>query len=150
MYIRCSIPYEYLTPEELLSVDCKAPVVQYPRMANIWKLGVLLFELAYGVPPFGIQELLNIALGKADPVVKRPEALGKSAEFHRFLEALLRRRPEDRLGFGSFFEEIRGTSWLRDMNWEAYRRSNVPLRKYFKNLRLSQNYVESSSIEYLY
>lgn len=151
MYIRCSVPYEYLTPEELLEeVEPGKSSVQLPRMANVWKLGVLAYELAYGVPPFCIQELVYLTLNDVDPVMRYPFLDNKSPEFHSFLESILRKRPSTRLGANNFFEEFRATKWLKDINWEAYRRSNVTSRKYFKALRLEDNFAESSSIEYIY
>jgi hypothetical protein len=45
MYIKCAVPYEYLTPEELVAVQQgkDTTVVEFPKMSNIWKLGILAY-----------------------------------------------------------------------------------------------------------
>ncbi len=44
MYIKCAVPYEYLTPEELVAIQQgKDTVVEFPKMSNIWKLGILAY-----------------------------------------------------------------------------------------------------------
>lgn len=46
--------------------------IKYPKMANIWKLGITIFELAYGVPPFPMVEILSAVLSNREFKLRFP------------------------------------------------------------------------------
>jgi serine/threonine protein kinase len=59
----------------------------------MWKIGVLAYELAYGVPPFSIQELVYITLQDEEPTLRHPRVNAKSADFRDFLRSIFRKDP---------------------------------------------------------
>lgn len=41
-------------------------------MVNVWRLGVTLYELAYGVPPFPFVEIVSAVTNKREFTLKFP------------------------------------------------------------------------------
>lgn len=118
-------------------------------MINIWQVGVLAYEIAYGVPPFAGKEIIHTVFYEKEFNLRFPKYGAKSGEFRSFLGDILKKQPEDRLGWKDF-SEIRNCRWLREVNWEAYRRSHVTVRKYFKNIQLEDNFAGEGNVEYIF
>eukprot|EP01047_Picozoa_sp_COSAG01_P016890 COSAG01_NODE_879_length_12944_cov_9.811021_5_plen_104_part_00 len=87
-YTVCGLP-DYLPPEAIQGRG-------YNRMADIWMLGVLVFEMVMGKPPFNGQDPLDnmrLILTNSSNV----EALPGAAQ--DLVTKLLAPAPQDRLGF---------------------------------------------------
>lgn len=63
----------------------------YTHTADLWSLGVILFELSTGSPPFTASNLLNLVDHIVNDPIKYPETL--SSEFKGFLKGLLNKNP---------------------------------------------------------
>jgi serine/threonine protein kinase len=92
MYILCNPPYEYLSPEEILNINNGMPLTS-AKMTNMWKIGVVAYELAYGIPPFSIQELVYTIVRDEKLTLKYPWNNAKSAAFQDFLRSIFRKNP---------------------------------------------------------
>lgn len=69
----------------------------YTHTADLWSLGVILFELATGAPPFTATNIYGLVQRIVNDPIKYPDSM--SGEFKGFLKGLLNKSPEDRLGW---------------------------------------------------
>ncbi|PNH01000.1 Serine/threonine-protein kinase TIO, partial [Tetrabaena socialis] len=69
---------------------------------DLWSLGVILFELFNGTPPFYTNSIYSLIHHIVKDPVKFPPDL--SGEFKSFLKGLLNKRPQDRLGWPQLLE----------------------------------------------
>ncbi|CAI5477846.1 unnamed protein product [Closterium sp. Yama58-4] len=100
---------EYMAPEIIQAHGHGFP-------ADWWSIGVLLFEMLTGQPPFsgGNRQKLQQRIVKEK--VKLPQYLTSDA--HSLLRGLLQKDPAKRLGSGPRgVEEIRGHKWFRGVHW---------------------------------
>lgn len=97
---------EYIAPE-LLRGQSKSMASDY------WSLGVLLYEMIVGVPPFyydGSQEV-TISLILANHL-EFPKFIPISSEVKNLLELLLHSDPQKRIGVSNGIEEFKAHPWL--------------------------------------
>uniref|UniRef100_UPI00358EDDFF serine/threonine-protein kinase ULK3-like n=1 Tax=Myxine glutinosa TaxID=7769 RepID=UPI00358EDDFF len=88
----------YMAPEMVCSRH-------YDAKADLWSVGVILYEALFGQPPFASKsftELEEKILSK-EPI-KMPPGVQPSPECCDLLYQLLQRRPEDRVSFPEFFQ----------------------------------------------
>ncbi|KAK7374090.1 hypothetical protein VNO80_07516 [Phaseolus coccineus] len=100
---------EYMAPEIILGKG-------HDKAADWWSVGVLLFEMLTGKPPFcgGSRDKIQNKIVKDK--IKLPAFL--SSEAHSLLKALLQKEATKRLGFGPRgVEEIKGHKWFKPINW---------------------------------
>lgn len=77
---------------------------QYDAKADLWSVGVILYECLFGKAPYSsrtIEELL-LRIRKAEPIVLPPNAR-ISNECHDLLRRLLAHEPAQRISFADFF-----------------------------------------------
>ncbi|QCE12120.1 non-specific serine/threonine protein kinase [Vigna unguiculata] len=100
---------EYMAPEIILGKG-------HDKAADWWSVGVLLFEMLTGKPPFcgGSRDKIQQKIVKDK--IKLPAFL--SSEAHSLLKALLQKEATKRLGCGARgVEEIKGHKWFKPINW---------------------------------
>lgn len=100
---------EYMAPE----------IVQgkgHDKAADWWSVGVLLFEMLTGKPPFtGNRQKIQQKIVKDK--IKLPTFL--SSEAHSLLKALLEKDTSKRLGCGPLgSDEIKRHKWFKPINWK--------------------------------
>ncbi|CAA7051024.1 unnamed protein product [Microthlaspi erraticum] len=100
---------EYMAPEIVRGKG-------HDKAADWWSVGILLYEMLTGKPPFlGSKGKIQQKIVKDK--IKLPQFL--SSEAHALLKGLLQKEPERRLGSGpSGAEEIKKHKWFKGMNWK--------------------------------
>eukprot|EP00392_Amoebophrya_sp_AT5.2_P000372 g372.t1 len=69
----------------------------YNHTADLWSVGVILFELFVGTPPFYANSLYSLIHLIVKDTVSYPATMG--GEFKDFLQGLLRKDPQQRLAW---------------------------------------------------
>ncbi|RWR73496.1 serine/threonine-protein kinase AtPK2/AtPK19 [Cinnamomum micranthum f. kanehirae] len=101
---------EYMSPEIVLGKG-------HDKAADWWSVGILLFEMLTGKPPFigGNREKIQQKIMKDK--IKLPAFL--SSEAHSILKGLLQKEASRRLGSGpNDSEEIKRHKWFKPINWK--------------------------------
>uniref|UniRef100_A0A7S1KQZ9 non-specific serine/threonine protein kinase n=1 Tax=Percolomonas cosmopolitus TaxID=63605 RepID=A0A7S1KQZ9_9EUKA len=95
----------------------------YNRTADLWSLGVILYELHTGVPPFNTKNFYTLIQKIINNPVKYPKSISK--EFKSFLEGLLNKEPKKRLDWPDLAEHefVRETDDDRQMREKNHARS---------------------------
>ncbi|KAG0477423.1 hypothetical protein HPP92_013806 [Vanilla planifolia] len=100
---------EYMAPEIILGKG-------HDKAADWWSVGILLFEMLTGKPPFigGNRDKIQQKIVKEK--MKLPGYL--SSEAHAILKGLLQKEASRRLGSGpSGCNEIKNHKWFKCINW---------------------------------
>ncbi|OWM81613.1 serine/threonine-protein kinase AtPK2/AtPK19-like [Punica granatum] len=101
---------EYMSPEIVLGKG-------HDKSADWWSVGVLLFEMLTGKPPFigGNREKIQQKIVKDK--IKLPSFL--SSEAHSLLKGLLQKEASRRLGSGpTGSEDVKRHKWFKVINWK--------------------------------
>ncbi|EFN63550.1 cGMP-dependent protein kinase, isozyme 2 forms cD5/T2 [Camponotus floridanus] len=110
----CGTP-EYVAPEVILNKG-------HDISADYWSLGVLMFELLTGTPPFAGGEPMktyNIILKGID-AIEFPRSITRNAM--ALIKKLCRDNPAERLGYQKGgISEIQKHKWFDGFNWEGLR-----------------------------
>eukprot|EP00475_Leptophrys_vorax_P045041 TRINITY_DN9241_c0_g1_i1.p1 TRINITY_DN9241_c0_g1~~TRINITY_DN9241_c0_g1_i1.p1 ORF type:complete len:548 (-),score=153.60 TRINITY_DN9241_c0_g1_i1:97-1740(-) len=105
----CGTP-EYLAPEVLRGVA-------YGKEVDWWALGILLYEMTVGIPPFYSQNVNEMYHKIQHGALRFPPFL--SQQIRNLITELLDRNPETRLGAGEANSEaIKAHPFFADINWE--------------------------------
>ncbi|KAH3863556.1 cGMP-dependent protein kinase 1-like isoform X2 [Dreissena polymorpha] len=116
----CGTP-EYVAPEIILNKG-------HDYAADYWSLGILMFELLTGSPPFSGSDPMrtyNIILKGID-VIEFPKKISRNA--HVLIKKLCRDNPTERLGYGkNGIIDIKKNKWFQGFDWTGLaNRAMVP------------------------
>ncbi|KAM6915408.1 cGMP-dependent protein kinase 2 [Xenentodon cancila] len=104
---------EYMAPEIIKNQG-------HDFAVDFWSLGILIFELLVGSPPFSSSEPQKIYAKILDGVLKYPPYLSEAAK--SIISKLCRPRPGQRLGnTKNGIKEVRHHRWFSNMNWHKLR-----------------------------
>lgn len=87
----------YMAPEILLRQE-------YDARADLWSLGVILFEILVGVTPFHSTSVEGLLHKLKSDKICIPSSLKLTPECHDLLVRLLQRNPDNRISFQDFFD----------------------------------------------
>ncbi|XP_020685598.1 serine/threonine-protein kinase AtPK2/AtPK19 isoform X1 [Dendrobium catenatum] len=101
---------EYMAPEIILGKG-------HDKAADWWSVGILLFEMLTGKPPFVGGNRNKIQQKIVKDKIKLPSYL--SSEAHSILKGLLQKEANKRLGGGADgSNEIKKHVWFKSINWK--------------------------------
>ncbi|XP_020221536.1 probable serine/threonine protein kinase IREH1 [Cajanus cajan] len=109
---------DYLAPEILLGTG-------HGYTADWWSVGVILFELLVGIPPFNAehpQTIFDNILNRKIPWPAVPEEM--SPEAHDLIDRLLTEDPNQRLGSNGA-SEVKQHVFFKDINWDTLARQKA-------------------------
>ncbi|KAK7501419.1 hypothetical protein BaRGS_00007223, partial [Batillaria attramentaria] len=108
----CGTP-EYVAPEIILNKG-------HDHSADYWSLGILMFELLTGSPPFTAPDPMktyNIILKGID-VLEFPKKISRTATI--LIKKLCRDNPSERLGYGkNGIVDIKKNKWFQGFDWDG-------------------------------
>ncbi|XP_057952775.1 probable serine/threonine protein kinase IRE [Malania oleifera] len=109
---------DYLAPEILLGMG-------HGATADWWSVGVILFELLVGIPPFNAEHPLQIfdnIMNRDIPWPRIPEEM--SYEAYDLIDKLLIENPVQRLG-ATGAREVKRHPFFKDINWDTVARQKA-------------------------
>ncbi|XP_021842212.2 probable serine/threonine protein kinase IRE isoform X1 [Spinacia oleracea] len=109
---------DYLAPEILLGMG-------HGATADWWSVGVILFELLVGIPPFNAespQKIFDNIMNHDVPWPKIPEEM--SHEAYDLINKLLIENPVQRLG-ATGTREVKSHPFFKDVNWDTLARQKA-------------------------
>ncbi|XP_048497006.1 probable serine/threonine protein kinase IRE isoform X2 [Beta vulgaris subsp. vulgaris] len=109
---------DYLAPEILLGMA-------HGATADWWSVGVILFELLVGIPPFNAenpQKIFDNIMNHDIPWPKVPEEM--SYEAYDFINKLLIENPVQRLG-ATGATEVKLHQFFKNVNWDTLARQKA-------------------------
>ena len=150
-YIHKRYPYDDKQTKKGTPLYMAPELVQeqpYNHTVDLWSLGVILYELFVGQPPFYTNSIYSlIQLIIKDPV-KYPDNM--STEFKSFLKGLLNKVPSERLGW----PELLNHTFIRESDQEKlerkkrlekysvwYREFNIPHRAGLEHVSSNEDKV---------
>lgn len=98
---------------------------QIIKSADWWNLGVIIYEMVYGIPPFfadNYTELKNIVINKE---IKFPTSISISENLKDLINQLLNKKFEERLGYKNGIEEIKNHAFFKDFNFEELLKKKI-------------------------
>ncbi|KAG6531331.1 serine/threonine-protein kinase AtPK2/AtPK19-like [Zingiber officinale] len=108
---------EYMAPEIVLGKG-------HNKAADWWSVGILLFEMLTGKPPFISNNREKMQQKIMKEKIKLPAYL--SSEAHSLLKGLLQKEAGKRLGSGpSGSNEIKNHKWFKSINWRKLERREI-------------------------
>ncbi|KAJ0977059.1 hypothetical protein J5N97_012533 [Dioscorea zingiberensis] len=109
---------DYLAPEILLGM-------QHGPTADWWSVGVILYELLVGIPPFNAehpQKIFDNIMNRDIPWPRVPEEM--SCEAHDLIDKLLIGNPVQRLG-ATGAGEVKRHPFFANINWDMLARQKA-------------------------
>nr|XP_040016271.1 cGMP-dependent protein kinase 2 [Gasterosteus aculeatus aculeatus]XP_040016272.1 cGMP-dependent protein kinase 2 [Gasterosteus aculeatus aculeatus] len=104
---------EYMAPEIIKNQG-------HDFAVDFWSLGVLIYELLVGSPPFSSSEPQKIYAKILDGVLKYPPYMSEAAR--SIISKMCRPRPGQRLGnTKNGIRDVRNHRWFSSMNWHKLR-----------------------------
>jgi serum/glucocorticoid-regulated kinase 2 len=110
---RCGTPY-YVSPEIILGEE-------YTKAVDFWSLGVVLYEMLFGIPPFYSEDAVNIY----KKIITNDYSIDDekiSEECQDFIESLLAEEVNHRL---TEVEKIKSHPFFSIYDWERLKRQEI-------------------------
>ena len=104
---------EYTPPEIFSEVES-----QNLKSADWWNLGIIIYEMLYGIPPFYSDIFTEMKNDVISNELKFPKIANISDNLKDLINKLLIKAREERLGYNSGFEEIKNHAFFKDYNFD--------------------------------
>jgi serum/glucocorticoid-regulated kinase 2 len=135
----CGTP-EYLAPEIVSGVG-------HDKAVDWWSLGILLYELTVGIPPFYAQNVNEMYTKIQTGVLRFPPFV--SDDCKALIVGLLQRDPKKRLGSENDVDDIKRMAFFKPINWERLMRKEIesPYKPRIKSAGDTSNFDETFTAE---
>ncbi|XP_042901923.1 cGMP-dependent protein kinase 1-like [Parasteatoda tepidariorum] len=114
----CGTP-EYVAPEIILNKG-------HDRSVDFWAIGILIYELFTGMPPFRASDPMQIytIILKGIDMIDFPKLIPKTAQ--HLIKRLCRDNSTERLGYQKAgIADIKKHKWFQGFHWEGLRKQNL-------------------------
>jgi len=111
----CGTP-EYLAPEIVTGAG-------HDKAVDWWSLGILLYELTVGIPPFYSQNVNEMYNKIQHGVLRFPPFLSDNCK--SLIVGLLNRDPKKRLGSKDDVEDIKSHPFFKDLSWAKVMKKDI-------------------------
>lgn len=111
----CGTP-EYLAPEIVTGAG-------HDKAVDWWSLGILLYELTVGIPPFYAQNVNDMYNKIQHGVLRFPPFLSPACK--SIIVELLNRDPRKRLGSTNDIDDIKNHEFFSDINWDEMMKKSI-------------------------
>ena len=108
---------DYVAPEIILQKG-------HNKTVDIWCLGIILYEMIYGIPPF-YNKQQNVMLNniiKKNPTF--PKMIEVSSELEDLITKCLSKQPQKRIGAGNI-SLIKEHPWFSDIDWKLMEEQKI-------------------------
>ena len=104
---------EYNSPEMLSNIE-----KEELKASDWWNLGVIFFEMIYGIPPFYVDDenKLKDFINKTDLIFPRKSSASESIK--DLIKKLLKKKYKERLGYNNGAGEIKNHEFFKGFNFE--------------------------------
>lgn len=135
----CGTP-EYLAPEIVTGAG-------HDKAVDWWSLGILLYELTVGIPPFYSQNVNEMYSKIQHGVLRFPPFLSDACK--SLIVGLLNRDPKKRLGSMNDVDDIKTHAFFKDMDFDMMmaKKLDVPYKPKVKGADDSSNFDQTFTSE---
>jgi len=126
---------EYLAPEIVTGAG-------HDKAVDWWALGILLYELTVGIPPFysqNVNEMYNLI---QHGVLRFPPFLSENCK--SLIVGFLNRDPKKRLGSNQDVADVKSHAFFKELSWEKLYKKEIP-SKYKPDVK--QNIDDASNFD---
>ena len=130
----CGSP-EYICPEMLNTG-------YHSRMVDFYQIGAILYELLTGLPPNYANDKKDMFDRIAHLQPPMPRSLSQAAK--NLLLGLLKKDPEERLGYANDFEEVKSQAFFDRLDWDKLLEKSRcgPLKPHLSGTYFDNEFVE--------
>jgi len=135
----CGTP-EYLAPEIVTGAG-------HDKAVDWWSLGILLYELTVGIPPFYSQNVNEMYNKIQHGVLRFPPFLSENCK--NLIVQLLNRDPKKRLGSKDDVNDIKAHPFFKTLSWEKLMKKEieVPYKPKTKSATDTNNFDQTFTSE---
>ena len=135
---------EYTAPEIYLNLDINK------KMSDWWNLGILIFEMIYGITPFYSESKKELIPMICTQDVRFPDKPIISESCKNLIKSLLNKKYNERLGFKDGFNDIKKHEFFKGFNFDAISKKKVESPYKPKIIDIKNGNINKNKIMFTY